>query len=43
MEADDEDVFNKALQCMERVPSKKVEGFVITRDHVEHLLTVQPG
>ena len=44
MEADDEDVYNKAVQCMERVPSsKKVGGFVITRAHVEHLLTVQPG
>ena len=46
MEADDEDVYNKAVQCMERVAvalSKKVEGFVITPAHVEHLFTVQPG
>ena len=26
MEADDEDVYNKALQCMERVPSKRLRG-----------------
>ena len=46
MEAADEDVYNKAVQCMERVAvalSKKVEGFVITPAHVEHLFTVQPG
>ena len=49
MEADDEDVlhvYHKAVQCMERVAvalSKKVEGFVITPAHVEHLFTVQPG
>ena len=44
MEAADEDVYNKAVQCMERLGvSKKVEGFVITPDHVKHLLTVQQG
>ena len=44
MEADDEDVYHKAVQYMERVAlSKKVEGFVITPAHVEHLFTVQPG
>ena len=46
LEADDEDVFQKAEQCMERLAlssSKKVEKFVITPAHVEHLFTVQPG
>ena len=46
LEADDEDVFQKAEQCMERLAlsySKSVEGFVITPAHVEHLFTVQPG
>ena len=46
IEADDEDVYNKAVQCMERVAValfKKVEGVVITPAHVEHLFTVQPG
>ena len=46
LEADDEDVFQKAELCMERLAlsfSKKAEGFVITPAHVEHLFTVQPG
>ena len=46
LEADDEDVYQKAELCMERLAlsfSKKVEGFVITPAHVEHLFTVQPG
>ena len=46
LEADDEDVKQKAELCMERLAlsfSKKVEGFVITPAHLEHLFTVQPG
>ena len=46
LEADAEDVKQKAELCMERLAlsfSKKVEGFVITPTHVEHLFTVQPG
>lgn len=46
LEADDEDIFQKAEQCMERLAlssSKSVEEFVITPAHVEHLFTVQPG
>ena len=46
LEADDEDVYQKAQLCMERLAlsfSKKVEGFVITPAHLEHLFTVQPG
>ena len=46
LEADTEDVYHKAELCMERLAlpfSEKVEGFVITPAHVEHLLTVQPG
>ena len=46
LEADDEDVYQKAELCMERLAlsfSEKAEGFVITPAHVEHLFTVQPG
>ena len=46
LEADDEDVFQKAARCMEYLAlsfSKKAEGFVITPAHLEHLFTVQPG
>ena len=44
LEADDEDVYHKAVLCLERLEGfRKVEGFVITPAHVEHLFTVQPG
>ena len=50
LKADDEDVYQKAESFMERLTlssyssySEKVKGFVITRAHVEHLFTVQPG
>ena len=46
LEEADEDVYQKAQLCMERLAlsfSKKVEGFVITPAHLEHLFTVQPG
>jgi hypothetical protein len=47
LKADDEDVYQKAESFLERLTlssySEKVKGFVITRAHVEHLFTVQPG
>ena len=47
LKADNEDVYQKAESFLERLTlssySEKVKGFVITRAHVEHLFTVQPG